>query len=105
MIQKYVDENVLLIPNTVFKERENYDFLWTIDKRFKLTGYNASYKFSKPGTHNIVLKVVDKVTEQSSIFTSVVNIIHPEQEYAPPFVPVTNFGFGLGEFGYEDFGD
>lgn len=102
MIQKYVDENVLLIPNTVFKERENYDFLWTIDKRFKLTGYNASYKFSKPGTHNIVLKVIDKITEQASIFTNIINVINPEQVFA--YGAEENLGFGLEKFSEDGFG-
>jgi hypothetical protein len=98
MLQKYINENVLLIPNIVFKEREHYDFLWTIDKRFKVTGYDALYQFAKPGTHNIELKVIDKLTLQSSIFNSVINVI--KQTTSDP-----NPGFGYGEFGYEEFGD
>jgi hypothetical protein len=102
MLQKYVNENVLLIPNTVFKEREHYDFLWTIDKRFKVTGYDASYQFNKPGTHNIELKVVDKLTLQSSIFNSVINVIKLEQQTA--FDAEQNLGFGLQKVGLDGFG-
>jgi hypothetical protein len=102
MLQKYINENVLLIPNIIFKEREHYDFLWTIDKRIKLNGYNASYQFTKPGTHNIVLKVIDKLTLQSSIFNNVINVIKLEQQTA--FDTEQNLGFGLQKVGLDGFG-
>lgn len=102
MIQKYLDENVLLIPNTVYKEREKYEFQWTIDKRFKLTGYNAFYAFPKPGIHKIELKVKDLVTEACSIYNNVINITKPDAVYVEPWDD--NLGFGLSRFGLDGFG-
>lgn len=102
MIQKYLSENILLIPNVIYKERESYDFYWTVDSRFKLTGYNAVYSFDKPGEHKVELKIVDKVTQISSIYKNVVNVVKLEQKYVSPVEE--DLGFGLSSFGIDAFG-
>ena len=103
MIEKYVNENVLLIPNTVYWEKDKYDFKWIIDSRFKLTGFASQFSFDKPGSHKIQLIVTDTVTQLSSTFNNFINVKQAEQKYAPAYI--NNSSFGYGEFGFEGFGD
>lgn len=94
MIQKYVGENVLLIPNVIYKDKDNYTFDWTIDKKIYLTGHTAIYSFDTAGKHKIQLVVTDVRTTETSTYINIINVIQAEQA----------FSYDLG-FGFEDFGE
>jgi hypothetical protein len=105
MIQKYLNENILLIPSALYNKQDAYIFDWTIDKRFKVKGYGATYSFDKPGGHEIILKATDVLTGSYSIYKNIINVCNFSQDYSPAFIEQLKFGFGWGEFGWEDFGD
>lgn len=104
MIQKYLDENVLLIPDVVYQEKDNYQFNWIIDKKVRLNGHTAIHSFDRPGIHEIQLKVVNEITLASSVYINIINVADKEQKYVSPYVNNTVTGFGVGPFGIQEFG-
>ncbi len=104
MIQKFINENILLIPPVLYKEKDKYTFEWTIDNKFTVSGYDATYSFSKTGTHFLSLKYTNIITNIFYIYEMSINVTMREQSYVESVVPDTGGSFGLSPFSITDFG-